>query len=106
MRKLLSCTALIGALFLGLWAVGDGLAGEKKIKVQGKLRVVVIDGQNNHDWRSTTPFMKKALEDSGRFLVEVSTNLSPKDKLGLPKGWKAVPFPPDLSKYDVVLSLT
>ena len=43
-------------------------AGEKKI------RVVLIDGQNNHDWRSTTPLMKKVLEESGRFVVDVATS--------------------------------
>src|SRR5262249_12593869 len=51
---------------------------------------------------STTPVMKKALEDSGRFTVAVSSNLKPGDKPGnIPD---TVPFPPDLSKYDVVLS--
>lgn len=39
-----------------------------------KIRVVLIDGQNNHDWRTTTPIMKKALEDSGRFTVTVETS--------------------------------
>ncbi|MFO0969504.1 MAG: ThuA domain-containing protein [Gemmataceae bacterium] len=73
-------------------------AGDKKI------RVVLVDGQNNHDWRTTTPFMKKELEASGKFTVDVSTNLSPGDKKGAPEGWKSVGFPPDLSKYDVVLS--
>jgi hypothetical protein len=43
-------------------------AGDKKV------RVVIIDGQNNHDWRSTTPVMKKALLDSGRFTVDVATS--------------------------------
>ena len=32
-----------------------------------KIRVVIIDGQNNHNWRATTPLLKKVLEDSGRF---------------------------------------
>ena len=27
-----------------------------------KIRVVIIDGQNNHDWRATTPHMKKVLK--------------------------------------------
>src|SRR5258708_2844856 len=39
----------------------------------GKIKVLIIDGQNNHDWKSTTPLMKKVLEDSGRFSVEVAT---------------------------------
>jgi type 1 glutamine amidotransferase len=91
------------AVLLGLAAVstraGDDKAGTKEPK---KNRVVIIDGQNNHDWRSTTPFMKRHL--LSRFLVDVSTNLNPTDKRGLPEGWQSVPFPPDLTKYDVVLS--
>jgi type 1 glutamine amidotransferase len=67
-----------------------------------KLRALIIDGQNNHDWRSTTPVLKKELEDSGRFTVDVSSNLKMGDKPG--KIEQTVPFPPDLSKYDVVVS--
>ena len=43
------------------------------IQAAEKLKILLIDGQNNHDWKSTTPVMKWALEDSGRFTVEVST---------------------------------
>lgn len=50
-----------------------------------KLKALILDGQNNHDWRSTTPVIKAILEDSGRFSVEVST--SPE---GTPKGPKPV----------------
>ncbi len=71
-------------------------AGDKK------LRVVIIDGQNNHNWRATTPVLKKSLLDAGRFTVDVSTNLKKGDKA--PEGWQSVAFPPDLSKYDVVVS--
>src|SRR5262245_12193247 len=38
-----------------------------------KIKVLIVDGQNNHDWRATTPLMKKWLEASGRFTVEVAT---------------------------------
>ena len=65
-----------------------------------KVKVILIDGQNNHNWRATTPVLKKVLEDSGRFTVDVSSNLKTGDKPG--KVDKTVPFPPDLSKYDVV----
>jgi len=88
------------ALFALGWAVASSHAGDKPKQI----RVVIIDGQNNHDWRTTTPFMKKELEKSGHFKVDVSTNLNKGDKKGAPEGWKSVPFPPDLSKYDVVLS--
>ena len=39
-----------------------------------KLKVLLIDGQNNHDWVKTTPVIKKSLEKTGRFIVEVSTS--------------------------------
>ena len=39
---------------------------------QGKLRVLLLSGQNNHDWRATTPQIERILEDSGRFTVDVT----------------------------------
>src|SRR5262245_31926350 len=71
-------------------------------KPEGKIKVILIDGQNNHNWRATTPLLKKELEESGRFTVDVSSNLKEGDKPGEVKD--TVPFPPDLSKYDVLLS--
>ena len=38
---------------------------------QGKIRVLILSGRNNHDWRSTTPFLRKVLVNSGRFDVRV-----------------------------------
>lgn len=64
-----------------------------------KLRVLIIDGQNNHDWKAMTPPMKAALEETGRFTVDVATTP--------PKGAKAdewSSFHPDFSMYDAVLS--
>ncbi len=94
MLKRLSVLALAGAA-VALLAAPAAAQGT------GKIRVVIIDGQNNHNWRATTPFMKKALEDTGRFTVDVSSNLKPNDK---PGSVPTVPFPPHLSRYDVVLS--
>jgi uncharacterized protein len=37
-----------------------------------KLQALIITGQNGHDWRGTTPLLKKYLEDSGRFEVRVT----------------------------------
>jgi type 1 glutamine amidotransferase len=85
---------LLGALLLALsWAPA---------RADDKIRVILIDGQNNHNWQATTPHLKKVLEDSGRFTVDVSSNLKPGDKPGDVKD--TVPFPPDLSKFDVLLS--
>jgi type 1 glutamine amidotransferase len=90
---------LAGALG-ALSAVNAPRAEEKK--AAAKIKVLLIDGQNNHDWRSTSPHLKKVLEDSGKFTVAVSSNLKKGEKPGRIKD--TVPFPPDLSKYDVVLS--
>ena len=38
-----------------------------------KLKALIIDGQNNHSWKTTTPALKWIFEDSGRFTVDVST---------------------------------
>lgn len=38
-----------------------------------KIKVLLIDGQNNHAWKQTTPVIKWILEDCGRFTVTVST---------------------------------
>lgn len=39
----------------------------------GKRRALVIDGQNNHDWKTTTPYLKRYLEETGLFTVDVAT---------------------------------
>ena len=119
MYRLISIAALVGVYltvaFPSLAQQGD------------KIKVLIIDGQNNHDWRSTTPVMKKALEDTGRFFVEVATTPSKPSYPAEPKEAtdaelakykealakyadayaafrKAPPFNPDLTKYQVILS--
>lgn len=64
-----------------------------------RLKLLIVDGQNNHNWKAMTPLMKAELEQSGRFIVDVATtpdNKAPKE------AWDA--FRPDFSKYAVVLS--
>lgn len=86
----------LGLLFLTCWPTGPAAGAD-----DAKLKVLIIDGQHNHNWRATTPFLKQVLEKSGRFTVEVSSNLKPGDK---PGDVPTVPFPPDLAKYQVVVS--
>jgi hypothetical protein len=64
-----------------------------------KIRLLIIDGQNNHNWKAMTPPMKDAFEKSGRFTVDVATTPPPKSPSS---AWAS--FHPDFSKYDVVLS--
>jgi type 1 glutamine amidotransferase len=37
------------------------------------IKVLIVDGQNNHNWRATTPMLKKILEDAKLFTVDVAT---------------------------------
>jgi len=37
------------------------------------IKVLIVDGQNNHNWRATTPILKKILEDAKIFTVDVAT---------------------------------
>ena len=64
----------------------DGAGGEK-------IKALIIDGQNNHDWKKTTPVLKAALESCGRFTVDVATAPQKMDD-----------FKPDFGRYGVVVS--
>ena len=61
-----------------------------------KIKVLILDGQNNHKWKDTSPVLKQILEEPGIFAVEVST--SPEKGKGI-DGWQ-----PDFSRYAVVVS--
>ena len=37
-----------------------------------KLQALIITGQNSHDWKGTTPILRQALEETGRFEVRVT----------------------------------
>jgi type 1 glutamine amidotransferase len=60
-----------------------------------KLKALIVDGQNNHAWRQTTPILKAALESSGRFTVEVATTP--------PQGQSMAGFKPDFAGYAVIV---
>ncbi len=66
------------------------------VQAEAGLKVLIVDGQNNHDWKATTPVMKKHLEASGLFQVDVAT--SP------PHRHDMSGFKPKFSDYDAVLT--
>ncbi|HEY7427069.1 MAG TPA: ThuA domain-containing protein [Gemmataceae bacterium] len=116
----------LGTIAVFAAAALSALAADKPAE---KIRVILIDGQNNHNWRVTTPLMKKELETCGRFTVDVATApekptppAKPKDlndeaaqakykeALAVFKEKDAIyqqkmaKFHPDLSSYAVLLS--
>ena len=60
------------------------------------LKALIVDGQNNHDWEATTPILKKLLEETGLFTVDVATSPASKQPMDS--------FKPDFARYDVVVS--
>jgi len=94
--------------FIALQVHGSKQAGSKikwrNIRIQdltrkenkGPLKALIVDGQNNHDWKATTPVLKSLLEETGLFTVEVATS----PKAGQPMD----AFKPNFSKYDVIVS--
>ncbi len=60
------------------------------------IKVLIVDGQNNHDWKTTSPELKKILEDTGLFTVEIAT--APAEGQGIGS------FKPDFGAYEVVVS--
>ncbi|MCX6854946.1 MAG: ThuA domain-containing protein [Verrucomicrobia bacterium] len=69
------------------------------VSAADRLKVLIIDGQNNHKWDITTPVLKNALESSGAFSTEVSTTPA---KGSPAEAWKE--WHPDFSQYAAVVS--
>ena len=61
-----------------------------------KHKALIVDGQNNHKWQEMTPVLKKILEDSGLFTVDVSTSPA--------KGGDMSTYRPKFSDYALVVS--
>jgi type 1 glutamine amidotransferase len=70
-----------------------GFAGSKSASFP--IKVLIVDGQNNHDWKSTTPVLKRIFEDSGYFVVDVATSPSQGEDMSV--------FNPPFDLYTVVL---
>jgi len=81
----LSCL-LLTAIFVSA-GIADG--------EEAKLSALIVDGHSNHHWKETTPLLKRALEASRRFTVEVET--APK------KHSELAQFKPKFSAHPVVI---
>jgi type 1 glutamine amidotransferase len=68
-------------------------------EVPAMIRVLLLDGQSSgayHNWKLTTPVLKKELEETGRFEVTVLT--------APPAGGDFTSFKPNFSHYQVIVS--
>lgn len=61
------------------------------------IRVLIVDGFSNHDWRQTTALIRGIIEPTGGFSVSVSTSPPAKDSPGR-DGWR-----PAFKDFDVVI---
>src|SRR5689334_20383709 len=64
--------------------------------VAAPLKVLIVDGQNNHAWQQTTPELKKILEENGFATVDVATSPA--------KGQDMNGFEPNFAAYQAVVS--
>lgn len=110
MKKLIACFILLGALQF----VATAQSARKP------LRVLIVDGQNNHaQWPKITVMMKRYLEETGRFSVDVQrtrytwlgddylekyaiAGMTPTQSLKKPQADST--YAPTFENYDLVIS--
>jgi uncharacterized protein len=81
-------------LIIGLAALLFG-AAQSVVTAAPPLRALIVDGQNYHNWQQTTPVLKKLLEETGLFSVDVAT--------APPHGQDMSRFQPDFARYNVTV---
>jgi type 1 glutamine amidotransferase len=84
------------AAAIGFLGVSAFLATSSSVDAAEKLKVLIIDGQNNHEWQKTTPLLDQMLQKSGRFVADVATTPKAGDDMKS--------FRPKFADYDVVVS--
>ena len=64
-------------------------------KMGSDYKALIVTGQNNHNWKASSPVLKQLLEQTGLFSANIA--LTPEKKGDM------TTFNPDFSKYDVVV---
>ncbi len=83
-------------VFVALLALAVAVSTTAVHAADDKITVLIVDGQGHHDWRATTPILKKHLEDTGLFTVDVTTSPA--------HGGNMNDFKPAFGNYKIVLS--
>jgi type 1 glutamine amidotransferase len=94
-RKFIQSVALTSATA----ALAPGQASATAPKPAPKLRVLIVDGINNHDWKTATKGITAILAATSLFTVDVSTT-PPRE--AAPSAWDT--WRPAFSRYDVVVN--
>lgn len=81
---------LFAALACAILTLAQDVDHRIPLFAKGAIRVLILSGENNHDWRSTTPCLRQLLLNTGRFDVRVNEE---------PTGMTAA----TLAVYDVVV---
>jgi type 1 glutamine amidotransferase len=53
-------------------ALGRPAGAQQPAPAPAKINVLIVTGQNGHDWKGTTPILRKLLEDTNKFEVRVT----------------------------------
>jgi type 1 glutamine amidotransferase len=93
---MLACLLVISAAVPVLPASGDACDNSDSKPI----RVLIVDGFSNHDWKETTRVVRGILEETQLFDIDVSTSPS----LSSASGWGT--WRPHFEKYDVVIQNT
>jgi type 1 glutamine amidotransferase len=64
-------------------------------KMGAEYKALIVTGQNNHNWKASSPILKQLLEQTGLFSAEIATSPDNKGDINT--------FEPNFSKYDVVV---
>ncbi len=93
----------LGVAFATAWIAVVTLFCSQPLRLQAdeqpadkKLPVLIVDGQNNHNWKQTTPLIQATLEATGLFTIDIATSPA--------GGQDMASFKPDFSKYKLVVS--
>src|SRR5580704_9049075 len=84
--------------FLVASIIAAALGFQPRAHAAGPIQVMLLDGESGgpyHAWQVTTPVLKKELEETGLFRVDVVT--------APPKDGDFSAFKPDFGKYQVVV---
>jgi uncharacterized protein len=84
---------------LALLAASSPAAHSQRSPTRVLIRVLIVDGINNHDWNTATHAMTAILTATGQFSVDVSTT---PPRGAPPEAWNS--WRPEFSHYDVVIN--